>query len=75
MSKLSLQNRVYQYSIRVIEFLDSLPNDVSTLVIKKQLLRAATSIGANIHEAKASSSRRDFTNYFNHSLKSAHETI
>ncbi|MBL7070541.1 MAG: four helix bundle protein, partial [Candidatus Omnitrophica bacterium] len=34
-----------------------------------------TSIGANIIEAQASSSKRDFTNFFNHSLKSANESI
>jgi len=47
---------------------------MSTRVIAKQLLRAATSIGANIIEAQASPSRKDFTNFFNHSLKSANET-
>lgn len=47
---------------------------MSTEIISRQLLRAATSIGANIVEAKASASRKDFTNFFNHSLKSANET-
>ncbi|NIP24361.1 MAG: four helix bundle protein [Phycisphaerae bacterium] len=59
----------------MIEFLDTLPKDVSTEVITKQLLRSATSIGANIVEAKGASSKRDFTNFFSHSLKSANESL
>ena len=73
--KINLKDRTYQYSITVIKFLDALPKDTSTIVITKQLLRSATSIGANIIEAQASSSKRDFTNFFNHSLKSANESI
>jgi four helix bundle protein len=37
---------------------------MSTKIIARQLLRAATSIGANIVEAQASPSRKDFTNFF-----------
>jgi len=73
--KTKLKDRAYQYSIRIIEFLDTLPKDVSSQVIVKQLLRSATSIGANIIEAQASSSKRDFTNFFTHSLKSANESM
>jgi len=73
--KTELKYRTYRYSIKVIEFLDTLPKNVSTDVITKQLLRSATSIGANIVEAKEASSKRDFTNFFSHSLKSANESL
>ena len=73
--KIKLKERTYRYSITIIEFLDSLPRDTSTRVIAKQLLRSATSIGANIVEAQASSSKRDFTNFFTYSLKSANESL
>lgn len=39
-----------------------------------QLLRSGTSIGANIIEAKAGSSIKDFRNFYNIALKSANET-
>lgn len=68
------EERAYKFALEVIKFIDGLPNDMSTKVIARQLLRSATSIGANIAEAQASTSRRDFTNYFSHSLKSANET-
>jgi len=73
--KTDLKHRSYQYSIKMIEFLDALPKDVSTEIIAKQLLRSATSIGANIVEARAASSKRDFTNFFSNSLKSANESL
>jgi len=73
--KIKLKDRTYQYSIKMIEFLDSLPKDNSAQIISKQLLRSATSIGANIVEAQASSSKKDFTKYFNYSLKSANESV
>jgi four helix bundle protein len=73
--KIKLKDRAYDYSIKTIEFLDVLSKDSSTQIIANQLLRSATSIGANIIEGQASSSRRDFTNFLNHSLKSANESL
>ena len=73
--KIELKNRAYQYSIRIIEFVSTLSNDTAIQIISKQLLRSATSIGANIVEAQASSSKREFTNFFRYSLKSANESL
>lgn len=39
-----------------------------------QLLRSATSIGANVVEGGSGSSRKDFINFFHIALKSANET-
>lgn len=73
--KSELKYRAYRHSINIIEFIDTLPNDMSTGVIAKQLLRSATSIGANVIEAQASSSKRDFARFFGYSLKSANESL
>lgn len=73
--KTDLKHRAYRYSINVIEFIDTLSKDTSTEIISKQLLRSATSVGANIVEAKGSSSKRDFTNFFSYALKSANESL
>ncbi len=42
--------------------------------ISDQLLRSATSIGANIVEAKSSSSKREFIKYYEIALKSSNAT-
>ena len=73
--KTDLKQRAYKYSIKIIEFLDSLPRDMSTSVVANQLLRSATSVGANLVEAKGSNSKKDFTNFFSHALKSANESL
>ena len=73
-SKTELKYRCYYFSISVIGFLKTLPEKRVYWVIADQLLRSATSVGANIVEAKSSSSRRDFIKFFEISLKSANET-
>ncbi len=74
-SRTDSRRRAYIYALRVIQFIDSLNRrDLSTQVISKQLLRSATSIGANIIEAQAGRSKKDFANFFTHALKSANET-
>ncbi len=74
-SKNDLKRRAYIYALEIIKFLDSLSkNDFVVQVIAKQLLRSGTSIGSNIIEAQAGSTKRDFTNFFAYSLKSANES-
>lgn len=73
-SKLQLKQRAYLYALNTIKFVDALPKDQSCKIIGSQLLRSATSIGANIIEAQAASTRKDFANFFSHALKSANET-
>ena len=61
--------------MEIIKFIDALDKkDFSVQIIVKQLLRSATSIGANIIEAQAGSTKKDFTNFFNYALKSANES-
>jgi four helix bundle protein len=66
--------RLYNFTLRLIEFLDKLPKDNVSKRLGDQLLRSGTSIIANYIEGQAASSKRDFTNYFNTSLKSANES-
>jgi len=74
LDKSQLKHRAYLFGLDIISFIDNLSKDSSTKIIANQLLRSATSIGANIIEAQASSSRKDFTNFFHIALKSANET-
>ncbi|MCD6402354.1 four helix bundle protein [bacterium] len=69
-----LKYRCYQFSIKLIKFASQLPNKRIFKIISDQLLRAGTSIGANIVEAKSASSKRDFIRFYEIALKSANET-
>ncbi|MEW6556200.1 MAG: four helix bundle protein [Elusimicrobiota bacterium] len=66
--KKEFKERIYQYILKLIKFIDNLPKDRTCDVIGKQLLRSGTSIGANYIEAQASSSRKDFTNFLASSI-------
>ena len=67
-------DRIYQYMLEIVKFIDSLPKDTVCRVVGGQLLRSGTSVGANYFEAKSSSSKREYINYFQISLKSANES-
>jgi len=71
----NLKERSYKFSLLVIKFINKLPNKKLYWIIGDQLLRCATSIGANIAEAYGASSKKDFINFYGYSLKSANETV
>jgi len=73
--KEEFKKRIKKFVLDMIQFIDTLPNDKTCKVIGDQLIRSATSIGANYFEARAASSINDFINYFTHSLKSANESM
>lgn len=72
--KKGFQERVYKFTLKLIGFVDTLPKDNASRIISSQLIRSGTSIGANYIESYAASSKRDFTNFFHHALKSANES-
>ena len=71
--KEDFKKRLYSFTLKLIEFLDKLPKDNVSKRLGDQLLRSGTSIIANYVEGQAASSKKDFTNFFNISLKSANE--
>ena len=72
--KFDLEERTGRFGEDIIELVKTIPKNSITNPLISQLVRAATSIGANIVEAQAGSSKKDFTNFYNHALKSANET-
>ncbi len=72
--KIEFKKRLYVWVLRLIKFIDRLPKDSVCSVMGKQLLRSGTSILANYVEANSASSKKDFINFFTHSLKSANES-
>ncbi|MEP7164831.1 MAG: four helix bundle protein [Ferruginibacter sp.] len=69
-----IKYRCYQFSLSVIRFLKAGKWDSLSLVIVKQLMRSASSVGANVVEAKNSSSRIEFKRYYEIALKSCNES-
>jgi four helix bundle protein len=72
--KNEFKKRLYSWVLRLIKFIDKLSKGSVNDVIGKQLLRSGTSVLANYIEANSASSKKDFINFFTHSLKSANES-
>ena len=72
--KNDFKKRTYNFVLRLLRFIDHLPKSQTSNVLGKQLIRSGTSILANYIEAASASSKRDFINFFNYSLKSANES-
>lgn len=66
--------RTFNFGVTVIKYLRTLPETSDLKVIKYQLIKSVTSIGANYEEAQAGSSKADFVNKVNISLKEARES-
>src|SRR2546430_11165050 len=69
-----LEKRTKAFALSVIKFVSSLPRNRESDVLGKQLLRSATSIGANYREANRGVSRADFANKVGTVQKEAAET-
>ena len=69
-----LEQRTKQFALTVIKFVAALPQNRTTDVLTRQLLRSATSIGANYREANRGVSRADFANKIGTVQKEAAET-
>src|SRR5436190_19984273 len=69
-----LEMRTKRFALDVIRLVSSLPRTKEADVLGKQLLRSATSIGANYREANRGVSRADFANKIGTVQKEASET-
>jgi len=55
-----LEERALNFAQRVIRYIENLPKTLANNEISKQLMRAATSVGANYIEANESLGKKDF---------------
>ena len=72
--KNEFKKRLYDWVLRLIKFIDKLPKSNVNDIMGRQLIRSGTSVLANYVEANSASSKKDFINYFTHSLKSSNES-
>jgi len=69
-----IAGKAYAFALEIVKAFKLLTNERKEYVLSKQLLRSGTSIGANINEAIAGQSKRDFIYKLNIALKEARET-
>lgn len=71
-----IRDRAFRFAVEVVALHDVLvTRGGSTRDMSRQLMRAATSVGANLEEADAGQSRADFISKMTISLKEAREAL
>lgn len=72
--KREIKSWTVAFSVSIVKLTKELESKGIPFAIINQILRSGTSIGANVHEGKSSSSERELVRYLSISLKSANET-
>lgn len=67
-------DRTRAFALRIIRLYQLIQQDDIGRILGRQLLRSGTSIGANVEEAQAAQSPKDFINKMSIALKEARET-
>ena len=75
MRKNVIQEKSYEFAVEVIKAYQMLKKTHREYDLFRQFLHSGTSIGANIQEAVAAQSRKDFLNKVYISFKEARETL
>jgi four helix bundle protein len=75
MDKRELQNRTKQFALRVPKLIDVLPRTAAGRAISNQLVRAATSVGANYRSACRARSRAEFAAKLGIAVEEADESL
>jgi len=66
--------KTFEFALRIINLVHYLKYKKNEFVLSKQILKSATSIGANIEEAEGGQSKPDFISKIQIALKEAKET-
>ena len=69
-----IQTKSYAFALRIVKLYRYLCDEKKEFVLSKQIVRSATSIGANIEEAIGGQSKKDFLSKMSIAYKEARET-
>jgi four helix bundle protein len=72
--KKDIKDWTLDFGVLIIKFANELKQNKVDLDVVGQIRRSGTSVGANVREAKASSSRKELIRFYDIALRSANET-
>jgi four helix bundle protein len=75
MTQEEMKERTRQFALRIIKLVQSLPPNLVTEIIGKQLLRSGTSVGANYRASCRAKSTADFINKLSIVEEEADESV
>ena len=71
----NLENRLINFSVQIIKFASTIPNNFIGIHLANQIVRSGTSCTLNYSEAKGGESRRDFIHKINLVIKELRESL
>ena len=74
MSESVLKDKSYAFAIRIVNLAKYLAEKKNEHILRKQIVRSGTAIGALVREARQAESKADFVHKLSISLKEADET-
>lgn len=75
MKNYDIHERIFNFIVNVIEFLNKLPKTYINLIFINQITRSVTSMGANDQEADGALTKKDFVHGFTIVRKEGKETV
>lgn len=66
--------RTFLFGLQIVRLVGQLPRTVAGYAVGRQIVRSGTSVGANVEEADAAESKRDFIHKMSIARKEAKET-
>ncbi|MEH7889046.1 four helix bundle protein [Elizabethkingia meningoseptica] len=70
-----IKQKSFNFAIRIIKLYQYLSNDKKEFILRKQILRSGTSIGAMVRESEHAQSKSDFIHKLSIAQKEINETI
>ena len=64
----------FEFAVKIIQLVNEFPKTTAGFELSRQLVRAGTSIGANVEEAQGARTKPEFINSMNIAKREARET-
>jgi four helix bundle protein len=74
MNKSDVRDRSYKFALEIIKLTQKMSKNIASNSLARQLIRSGTSIGANVEEAQAGFTKKDFTYKMSLARKEARES-
>lgn len=71
---IKIDKRTFSFALQIVDLYKHLVKIKKEFILSKQLLRSGASVGANIEEAQAAQSKKDFISKMSIASKEARET-
>jgi len=72
---IDITSRTFRFSLRIVKLVNALPRTTAGEVIARQVMRAGSGVGANVEEAQAASSAKEFSRRMEIAQSEAREAL